>query len=59
MKYYVIDVEYSQTDKSTIVVYAGSKEKAFQYIKDVLNMNARYYTVIRESNVPMDVWRPD
>jgi hypothetical protein len=44
-KYYVIDLQYSQTDKDTIIVRAKSEEDALKVISHACT--ARYISVVR------------
>ena len=45
MKYYVIDLEYSQTDKDTVIVRASSEEEARKMIHP--DCTARFISVVR------------
>lgn len=44
-KYYVIDIQWSQTDKDTVVVRASSEDAALNSIKS--KCNAPYISVVR------------
>ena len=53
MKLYVYDIEYSQTDKVTVVIESGSPGDVVR--KFVMNNwpNGRYYNLIRQTDAPL------
>ena len=54
MKYYVIDIDYSQTDKVPTIVYAESKEQAISFIRNKTGNTAKYYNLITVCNMLQD-----
>ena len=46
INYYVVDVEYSMTDKSTVLVKARSTEEAVDIVK-ASGTTAKYISVVR------------
>ena len=47
--YYVFDIEYSQTDKSVIIICAENKRQCDIILKRRYP-NARYYNLIRQTD---------
>lgn len=52
--YFVIEIEWSATDKSVVIVKAATKEKALHYVK-TSHPSARYISVIREAEVLTEI----
>jgi len=48
--YYVVDVQWSQTDKDTYIVSAGSKDEAEKKVKDKFPQ-ARYVNSVRSGTM--------
>ena len=47
--YYVIDIEFSQTDRSVAIIKAATEQEALQFVKTNCP-SARYVSVVREAD---------